>query len=103
MSTSTQKYASFAVEDMIESSGLFDNVDGVVSGAKFTKEAPDNYQAEGNPIFFILGITLNGDGPVEDRTVSQTYSLGAQAGDNFTISSDGYALVPSNDDARIRK
>lgn len=102
MST-TQKFASFAPEDMKEGTNLFDNVDLTWLKLQFTKEAPDNYTAEGNPIFANVSFLLDGDAPEEERKVGQSYSLGAKAGDDFTISEDGYALVPNNDDAAIRK
>jgi biotin carboxyl carrier protein len=100
---STQKYASMATEDLKEGTGLFDNVDGRVTAFKLTKEAPEGYAAEGNPIFAYLYLLLDGTQPEDERKVSQSYSLGAMAGDNFDISEDGYGLIPKNDDAAIRK
>lgn len=97
-----QKFASFATEDMKEGTGLFDDVDATLTNLQFTKEAPDNYAAQGNPIFAVVHMLLTGDAPEEERKVSQSYSLGAQAGDNFTISEDGYKLIPTNDDAAPR-
>jgi hypothetical protein len=88
---------------MNEGSNLFDNVRATVTDLKLTKEPPDNYKAEGNPIFANLSLLINGTGPEEDRKVSQSYSLGAKAGDNFEISEDGYSLLPTNDDATLRK
>lgn len=101
--SAAQKFASFAIEDLKEGSNLFDNVDGPITDLKLTTEAPDNYTVEGNPIFAVLSIELAGTTPVEERRVSQSYSLGASAGDNFTISEDGYSLIPTNDDAAVRK
>lgn len=98
-----QTYASFAVEDMKEGTGLFDDVDGTIRKFQFTKEPPDNYQAEGNPIFAVVHFELKGDGPVEERMVSQSYSLGASAGDGFGVSEDGYGLIPTADGAAVRK
>jgi hypothetical protein len=111
---SPQKYASFAVEDLKEGSNLIDNFDGVLSSFKFTKEAPDNYTAEGSPIFMVFGFALDAakftkqQGEDEDAYQarlhpSQSYSLGAKAGDDFIISEDGYGLIPQSDDAAIRK
>jgi hypothetical protein len=79
---------------MKEGTNLFDNVNAHIVGFKFTKEPPEGYAAEGNPIFAVIGYLLDGDGPADDRTVSQSYSLGASAGDNFTIGDDGFGLVP---------
>jgi hypothetical protein len=98
-----RKFASFDPAEMKEGSNLFDNVRGTIKNIQLTKELPDNYQAEGNPIFGNLTLVLNGEGPEEDRTVTQGYSLGASAGDNFEISEDGYSLYPTNDDATLRK
>jgi hypothetical protein len=110
---SAVKRASFAIEDMKEGGGgLFDNVRAVIVGGKFSKEAPDNYQASGNPIFGWAEFELKGleknpgesDDEFKVRThPNQTYSLGAQAGDNFTISDDGDYLIPVHDDAQIVK
>lgn len=97
------KRASFAVEDMSEGSNLFDNVRATIVSGKFTKEAPDNYTAEGNPIFGVVNLEIAGEGPIDERRVSQSYSLGAQAGDNFTVSGDGDYLIPTKDEASIRK
>src|SRR5579859_3672541 len=98
-----RKLASFAIEDMKEGSGLFDDVDATITNIRFTREAPDNYTAEGNPLFVNLSLLLKGDGPEEERKVGQSYSLGAKAGDQFTVTGDGYGLVPNSDDAAIRK
>jgi hypothetical protein len=100
---STPKYASMAAADLKEGSNLFDNVNAKVGAFKFTKEAPENYTVEGNPIFAWVDLVLDGDGPEDDRKVNQSYSLGAMAGDHFTISDDGFGLVPNGDDASIRK
>jgi len=100
------KYVSMASEDMKEGSNLFDNVDARIKNIQFTKEPPsDSYTTEGNPIFSNVTFLLDGDGPEAERTVSQSYSLGAQAGDNFTIGDDGYGLllIEGKDDAAIRK
>jgi len=99
-----QKYASFAVEDMKAGTGLFDNVDATITNIQHTKEPPDNYTMDGgNPIFANVSFLLDGDGPEEERRVNQVYSEGAAAGDNFTISNDGYGLIPSNAEAAPRK
>ncbi len=105
------KRASFLPEDMKEGSGLFDNVRAILTGGKFTKEAPDNYTADGNPIygvptFRIVAEKIDGETDEDYKArinVSQSYSLGAKAGDDFTISEDGDYLIPNNDDVGIRK
>lgn len=102
-----QKRASFAVEDMVAGGGNLWGTAGAVRakvvGGRFTKEAPDNYTAEGNPIFGVADFELAGDAPIEDRKVNQSFSLGATSGDNFTISEDGDYLIPTSDDAHIVK
>lgn len=100
-----QKYASMAVEDMSEGgSGLFDNVQAKITGFQFTKTPPtDSYTADGDPIFANVSMLIDGDGPEDERRVSQSYSLGATAGENFTISEDGFGLIPSNDQAAVVK
>lgn len=100
---SNQKYASLAPEDLKEGSNLFDNVDATILKAVYTNEAPDNYTAEGTPIFAVITLELKGDAPVEERTVSQSYSLGASAGANFTVSDDGHGLIPNEDGVSLRK
>lgn len=97
------KYASQAIDDMKEGTGLFDNVNARVTNIQFTKTPPDNYAADGNPIFSDVSFLIDGDGPEDDRKASQSYSLGASAGDNFTIGPDGYGLIPNSDDAVLRK
>lgn len=100
-----QKYASWAAKDTREAGSLPSDFDGAVVGAQFTKEAPDNYTAEGNPIFASIRILRRDiEGTEEERTLVQSYSLGAKAGDEFTISSDGFGLIPTDDSvASIRK
>jgi hypothetical protein len=106
-----QKYASWASKDTRETSTLPTNFDARITGARFTKEAPDNYTADGNPIFFVqemyADFVKESQETDEDyearRHVSQSYSLGAKAGDEFTISPDGYGLIPSGDETAIRK
>ena len=97
------KPASFATKDMKEGSNLFDNVRASLTAGKFTKEPPDNYAAEGDPIFGVITLLLAGDGSVEERTVQQSYSLGGSAGQMFTIAPNGDYLIPSSDDAAPRK
>lgn len=100
-----KKYASWAAKDTREASSLPSDFDGTITAGKFTKEPPDNYNAEGNPIFGVVTIVQDGpaDVPVTERTVVQSYSLGAKAGDEFQISDDGLGLIPSGDDIAIRK
>jgi hypothetical protein len=93
-----QKYASMAAKDTRENSTLFDNVDATITNIQLTKEAPDNYEAAGSPIFGVVSLLLDGDGPEDDRKQTQSYSLGAKAGEEFTISQDGYGLIPTSDD-----
>lgn len=104
---SEQKRASFAIEDMRQGGGNLWGTAGAVraaiTGGKFTKEAPDNYSAEGNPIFGVVDFLLAGDAPEEERRVNQSFSLGAAAGDNFTVSEDGDFLIPTTDDAAVIK
>jgi hypothetical protein len=107
------KRASFAAEDMAEGGGsLWDNVRAVLTSGKFTKEAPDNYAAQGNPIFGVAQFELRDQTQQEGESAeefqarchpSQSYSLGAQAGDHFTISENGDYLIPNDDDARLVK
>lgn len=92
-----QKYASFAAKDTREAGSLPSDFDATITSAQFTKEAPDGYNAEGNPIFGVIKFLQDGDGAEEERTVVQSYSLGAKAGDEFTISDDGFGLIPSDD------
>lgn len=100
-----QKYASFAAKDTREAGSLPSDFDGAVVGAQFTKEAPDNYTAEGNPIFAVIKILRRDiEGTEEERTIPQSYSLGAKAGDEFNISDDGFGLIPTDDSiTSIRK
>lgn len=98
-----QKYASWAAKDTREASSLPSDFDAVIAAAKFTKEAPDGYQAEGNPIFAVIDLLQDGDGAESERTVQQSYSLGGKAGDEFAISDDGYGLIPTGDETAIRK
>lgn len=101
------KRASFAIEDMKDGGGNLWGSSGpvkaTISGGKFTKEAPEGYNAEGNPIYAAVNFVLAGDGPIEERSVSQSFALGGQSGDNFTISQDGDYLIPNSDDAHIVK
>lgn len=94
---SKQAFASLDPENFSTGSGLFDDVDGVVTGAHFTNEPPDGYTADGNPLFFVLEIQIDGaDGPVEQR-----YSMGGKAGDQFTVSDDGLGLIPEGPHSRL--
>jgi len=97
-----QKYVSMDPDAARESSGLPSDFDGTWSGFKFTKEAPDNYAAEGNPIFAVVEILQDGDAPAEERTITQSYGLGGKAGDEFTITEDGFALIPTGEESTIR-
>jgi len=100
----SQKYASMSARDTRENSTLFDNIAAVITNFQFTKEAPDNYEAAGSPIFGVLYITGDGDGAEDERKHTQSYSLGAKAGEEFTISADGYGLIPIDDSvASLRK
>lgn len=92
-----QVYASMDPDDFSQGGGLFDDVDGTITVARFTNEPPDGYNAEGNPIFFEMGLRIDG----ADDDVFQKYSLGGKAGDNFEIADDGAYLVPSSPSARI--
>ena len=99
-----QKYASMSAKDTRENTTLFDNLAAGITNFQFTKEAPDNYEAAGSPIFGVLYITADGDGDESERKHTQSYSLGAKAGEEFTISEDGYGLIPIDDSvASIRK
>lgn len=101
------KRASFAIEDMVQGGGnLWGSagpVRATIVGGAFTKEAPDGYTSEGNPIFAKIDFLLAGDAPIEDRSVSQSFPLGATSGDNFAIDGNGDYLVPTNNDAHIVK
>lgn len=93
-----QKYASFAAKDTRDAGSLPSDFDGKIVSAQFTKEAPDGYQAEGDPIFAVVKILRRDiEGTEQERTLAQSYSLGAKAGTEFTISDDGYGLIPSDD------
>jgi hypothetical protein len=100
---SKQQYASQAIEDFQESSGLFDNVNAVITNVQFTTSAPDNYAAEGNPIFANVSFLIDGEGDEAERAVSQGYSLGATAGVGYDVSEDGYGLIAKSTDASLRK
>ena len=92
-----QKYASMSAKDTRENSTLFDNIDATITNVQLTKEAPDNYEAAGSPIFGVVSLLLDGDGPADERKQTQSYSFGAKAGEEFTISDDGYGLIPVDD------
>lgn len=102
-----QQYASFDPKDLKTPNTLFDNVNAEITGFAFTREAPDNYKAEGNPIFAVINLNLydltrvDGESAEEFKqrqNQSQSYSLGAAVGNNWAPSEDGFALVPSVDD-----
>ncbi len=98
----TPKYASQAMEDLKESTGLFDNVDIRVTEVQFNLTPPDNYPAGG--IFGWVSFDLLGDVPADQRALpKQAYSLGAQSAANYDISEDGYGLIPKSEYASIRK
>jgi hypothetical protein len=100
-----QKYASFAAKDTREAGSLPSDFDATIVAAQFTKEAPDGYQADGNPIFANISyLRRDIEGTEQERTLVQSYNLGGKAGDEFTISDDGYGLIPTDDSvASIRK
>ncbi len=90
------KYASLAAKDTREASSLPSDFDGTITAFQFTKEAPDNYNpGEGNHIFgrITLGAIVGVDGLADGY--EQSFSLGGKAGDEFSISSDGYGLIPT--------
>lgn len=102
------KRASFATEDMTEGGGGLWATEGPVAATLlkglFSKEPPsESYTADGNPIFAHAEFVLDGDGPVEERTTKDSWSLGAAAGDNYDISPDGDFLIPKIEGASIRK
>jgi hypothetical protein len=94
---SKQAFYSLDPEGFSQGGGLFDDVDAVVTRAQFTTEAPEGYTAEGNPLFFVLGLQIDG----ADDEVEQRYSMGAKAGDNFSISEDGLGLVPEGPGSKL--
>ncbi len=110
------KRASFLPENLKEGGGNFFGANGparatLIKG-RFTKEAPDGYTASGNPIFAVIDLKAanvvreegQSDEDYEAATrVNQSYSCGAQSGDNFTISEDGDYLIPNTGDAQIVK
>lgn len=98
-----QQYASMAIEDFKESSGLFDNVNAVITGIQLTTTPPDNYAVEGSPIFANVSFLIDGEGDPDERAVSQGYSLGGAAGVNYDVSTNGYGLVPKTPEASLRK
>lgn len=95
-------FASFDPSDMKQGGSLFDNVDlEIVAGTRYSMEAPDNYHAEGHPIFawveyfmYSLPDERKDKNEPDPRRVNQSYSLGAKSGENFTISEDGNYLIP---------
>lgn len=92
-----QKYASFAAKDTRQAGSLPSDFDATVTSAQFTKEAPDGYPVDGNPIFAVIKLVQDGDGAEEERTIVQSYNLGGKAGDEFTISDDGFGLICTDD------
>lgn len=97
-----QKYASFAAKDTRENNSLPSDFDAAIIAAQFSKEAPDNYNASGNPIFGWVTYLIDEAGDYKDkteeeRTLKQSYNLGAKAGDEFDISDDGFGLIPKVD------
>lgn len=104
-----QKYASFAAKDTREAGSLPSDFDATIAAIQLTKEPPENYTAEGNPIFANVTLLIDEAGDYKDkseqeRTLVQSYGFGAKAGDEFTISGDGYGLIPSDDSVTsIRK
>jgi hypothetical protein len=97
MAGQKQGYASMDPETFSQGGGLFDDVDAIVTEAKFTAEPPEGYNPEGNPLFFVLGLHIDG----MDEPVSQSYSMGAKAGDNFEISEDGLGLIPNGPASKL--
>lgn len=97
----SQKYASFAAKDTREASSLPSDFDAPITAFKFTKEAPDGYSADGNPIFAVVTLVPEGDG--QPPEVVQSYNLGGKAGDEFSISEDGYGLIPTGSETTGRK
>lgn len=99
-----QKYASMNPDTFSEGTGLFDDIDGVVSNVHLTTDQPENYTTDGAaPLFANVSIVIDGDGDEAERTVTQGYSLGAKSSENFTVSDDGHGLIPQNDHATINK
>lgn len=97
-----QKYASFAAKDTRETGSLPSDFDATIVAAQFSKEAPDGYPAQGNPIFGWITLQIDDAGDYagksdEERTLKPAYNLGGKAGDEFTISEDGCGLIPSDD------
>lgn len=103
------KYASFAPEDVKDAGGsnLWDNVDAVITGFRFTREMPDNYKIEPRageeiaPIGVMIDFEVDGSAPVEERRVNQFFSVGAKVGLSFDIAKDGFGLVPKSEDAQL--
>ncbi len=92
------KHASFATEDLRENSQLFDDVDATITNIQFGTTPPSAaYVADGNPIYCRVDFLLDGSAPAEERAVNQSYSLGASAGDQFTISADGHSVDPKDE------
>lgn len=98
-----QKYASMAAKDTREAGSLPSDFDATITNVQFTKEAPEGYDpGEGsNPIFGVITVG-NPTKPAEGGEIAdgyqQSYSLGGKSGDEFTISSDGYGLIPVSDE-----
>ena len=99
---STQKPVSMWPDDSREASTLPSDFDGTIVNIIYTKEAPDNYPAEGNPIFTNVTLLMDGDAPETERTLIQTYNNGGKAGDEFAISDDGHSLYPTGDEVVMR-
>ena len=106
-----KKYASWAAKDTREASSLPSDFDGTITAFQFSPEPPDNYTiAQGtNPLFAHVTIVVDEAGDWKDkseadRTLKQYYGLGGKSGDEYTISEDGYGLIPNDDaNAAIRK
>ena len=97
---SKQQYASMDPETFSTGGGLFDDLDVVFNGARFTTDPPsDDYQVEGSPIFAVVEFTPDG----AEESVSQHFSCGAKAGDNFSISEDGFGLIPNGPNSKLKK
>ncbi len=102
-----QQYASFAKKDVkqVSNSNLWDNVDAVITGAKFTKTMPEGYTVTAKPGEVPMGILvdfeIDGQAPVEERRVNQFFSLGGKIGVSWDITADGHKLTPKVDGAEI--
>lgn len=104
MNEANQQYASWLPDDLHEGgSGLWDNVMGRITAIQFSTNPPPNYkQGDQAGIYAYVTFLLDGDAPVEERTVTEIFSCGG-IGAVYDIVNDGFSLKAKTEDARISK